>query len=56
MSRLSNSQATLGKDTLQNNPFEVGGAFLSFDTYASSSESTPHKSDVTLVSKVLVVA
>ena len=35
MLRLSNSQATLGKDsTLQNNPFKVDRAFSSFDTPA----------------------
>ena len=37
MLRLSNSQATPGKDTLQNNPFEVNGALTSFDKSASTS-------------------
>ena len=54
--RLSNSQATLGIDTLQNNSFGVDVAFSSFDGSVSTSESAPHESDVTLVSKVSVVA
>ena len=49
MVRLSNSQAILGKDTLQNNPFKVDSAFPSFDTPASTSEYALHESDVTVV-------
>ena len=56
MLRQCNSRATLGKDTLQNNPFEGDSTFSSFDTSASTSESAPHESDVTLASKVSVVA
>ena len=44
MLHLSNSKATLGKDTLQSNPFEIDGAFSSFDTFSSTSTSALHDS------------